>query len=288
MKHRLLVALLLAPGPLLAQGLRLEAGAGVTTGTYLFEQRTTTWSVSAGLGVELGSVTLRGSLPFYVQNGTLVAGSAVGHLPTGGSSSGTVADSGEAHHRGSGGGMASISSVPDLSHGMVQVPASATEGSELAVGDPVLGLAWRARGSGGTRFTFGAAVKLPVADTATFGTGEWDVGANAGVTHRAGDRWLLGFDLAYWRLGDMADLELRDPVYGTASLGYLSPGGWGGILLASGGTAVLEGFDPPFTIGAGLSRVSGAQSWSLLAGLGLTETAPDLTLGAVWSVRLTP
>jgi len=285
--QRLLCALLLAPGPLAAQGLRLEAGAGVSTGTYLFEQRTTTWSASAGLGVELGNVTLRGSLPFYVQNGTLVAGSAVGHLPTGGSSSGTVADSGEARHRGSRGGMASSAQVPALSHGMVEVPASATEGNAIAVGDPMLGLAWRIPGSGATRFTLGAAVKLPVADTASFGTGEWDVGASAGVTHRAGDRWLVGLDLAYWRLGDMADLELRDPVYGTTSLGYLSPGGWGGVLLVSGGTAVLEGFDPPFTIAAGLSRVLGAQSWSVLAGLGLTETAPDVTLGAAWSVWLT-
>ncbi len=60
------------------------------------------------------------------------------------------------------------------------------------------------------------------------------------------------------------------------------------MLLVSGGTAVLEGFDPPLTVAAGLTRSLGAQSWSVLAGLGLTETAPDLTLGAAWSVRLTP
>lgn len=279
------VLLLLAPGPLAAQGLRLEAGVGVSTGTYLFEQRTTTWSLSTGAQVEAGRLTLRATLPFYFQNGTLVAGSAIGHLPTGGSSSGAVADSGQArHHRG---GMQGTRSRPDLSHGAVEVPASATAEREFAVGDPVLGLGWRSSPGGATGLRLGAAVKVPVADTATFGTGEWDLGVSVGLSRRAGERWLLGLDLAYWRLGDMPDLELRDPVYGTASVGYLGRGGWGATLLASGGTAVLEGFDPPLSLGAGLTRISGAQAWSLLGTVGLTETSPDLTLGALWSVRLT-
>ena len=282
MRRALVLLVLLAPGPLAAQGIRFDAGAGVSSGTYLFEERTTTWSLSAGLALEEGGFTLRGVVPFYYQNTTLVSGAGTGHIPTGGSSSGTVADSGQARrHRGDG------RMMPNLSHGSVEVPVSAVTGYEAAIGDPTVSLNWRRRGTGTTSFGLGGAVKIPVADTATFGTGEWDLGVMAGVSHLLGGGFMLGLDLAYWRLGDLPDLELRDPAYGTASLAYLSGGRWGATVLVSGGTAVLEGFDGPASIGAGVHRLAGASSWSVLSTVGLTETAPDLTVGLLWSVRLT-
>lgn len=269
--------LLLAPGPLAAQGIRLDAGLGVSSGTYLFEERTTTWSLSGGVALELGGFILRGSLPVYLQNSTLISGSGVGRIPTGGSSSGTVADSG-AERRGR--------EHPLLSHGAVEVPASATVDYRAALGDPILSLTWWTRGAGRTSLAIGAAVKAPAADTATFGTGQWDAGVTAGMSRALGGRLLAGLDLAYWRLGDLEELELRDPLYATASLGYLGSGGWGGTLLVSGGTTVLQGYDPPITLGAGLHRLAGAQSWSLLSTVGLTETAPDFALGVRWETRL--
>lgn len=287
MRTWLLAVVLATPGPLAAQGLRFDGGLGVSSGTYLFQERTTTWTTSAGLALELGRFTVRGSIPFHLQNGTLVAGTGLGHVPTGGSSSGTVSDTGAARHRGSREGMGRGDLGPELSHGVVEVPASAADGYEAAVGDPLLGASWRAEAGRGTLVAVGATVKVPVADTATYGTGEWDFGANVAVSRRLARGLLLGLDLAWWRLGDMDDLELRDPVYGTASLGYLSERGWGGSLMASGGSSVLAGYDPPFSVGAGVHRISGSQSWGLLATLGLTETAPDFTLGGLWSVRLT-
>jgi hypothetical protein len=278
------VLVLLAPGPLAAQGIRLDGGLGVTTGRYLFDERTTTWSLSAGLAAELGAFTLRGSLPVYLQNSTLVAGSATGHIPTGGSSSGTVADSGRSRQGGAHGGMGSGSLVA-LSHGAVEVPASAAGEYQTALGDPLLSLWWRTRGRG-TNVGLGATVKLPVADTASFGTGAWDVGAGAALSHAVGGGFLLGLDVAYWRMGDLETLELRDPVYGSVSLGYLGSGGWGGMLVASGGTTMVEGFDGPLSIGGGVHRISGDRSWSVLSTLGLSETSPDFSLGLLWSVRL--
>lgn len=280
-----LVLAVLAPGPLAAQGIRLEGGLGVTSGTYLFEERTTTWSLSAGLAAEMGAFTLRGSVPVYLQNSTLVAGSATGHIPTGGSSSGTVADSGRARHAGTRGGMES-GTLADFSHGAVDVPGSASGEYQTALGDPMLSLSWRTRGGRGTNFGLGATVKLPVADTATFGTGQWDVGASAAVSHAVGADVLLGLNVSYWRLGDLETLELRDPVYANVSLGYLSSGGWGGTLVASGGTTIVEGYEGPLSIGAGVHRVSDGRSWSVLSTVGLSETSPDFTVGFLWSVRL--
>ncbi len=228
--------------------------------------------------MELGGFTLRGSIPLYLQNSTLIAGSGMGHIPTGGSSSGTVADSGAERRR--------REQAPDLSHGAVEVPGTAADEYEAALGDPLISLSWRTRGTGATTLGVGASVKAPVADTATFGTGKWDVGATAALSHSIRGGFLLGLDLAFWRLGDLDDLELRDPVYATGSLGYLGAGGWGATLLLSGGTTILEGYDPPVSLGAGVHRLDGDQSWSLRSTVGLSETAPDFTLGFLWGVRL--
>lgn len=283
MKRGLVVLALLTPGPLAAQGIRFDVGLGVTTGTYLFEERTTNWSLSAGLALEESGFTLRGAVPFYYQNTTLVSGTGTGHIPTGGSSSGAVADSGQTRKHGGDMGMR-----PSLPHGAVDVPPSAVTGYQAAVGDPAVSLNWRSQGTGATRVGVGGVVKIPVADTATFGTGERDVGAMAGVSHLIGDGIMVGLDLAYWWLGDLEDLELRDLISGTASLAYLSENRWGATVLVSGGTAVLDGYDAPFSVGAGVHRLAGASSWSLVSTAGLTETAPDLTVGLLWSLRLAP
>jgi hypothetical protein len=273
------VAVVLAlPGPLAAQDLRFDGGIAVASGTYVFGERTTTWTLSGGLGVELGRFTLRGSLPFQVQNSTLVAAVGPGHLPTGGSSSGAVSDSGANRHHGGQGG----------AHGEVEVPRSATTSYRSAVGDPLLGLSWLAGATRTTTVALGAVVKVPVADTATYGTGAWDLGASLGLSRLVSADVLVGLDIAYWLLGDMEDLILRNQLYGTISLGYLNRNGWGATVLGSGGSSAMEGYEPPIAVGAGFHRLAGSQAWSALAMLGLSETAPDFTVGGLWSVRLTP
>lgn len=273
------VAVVLAlPMPLAAQDLRLDLGVDVASGSYVFEERTTTWTLSSGLSVDLGRLTVRGTVPLHIQNSTLVATVGPGHAPTGGSSSGAVSDSGMARHgRGQGG---------SGSHGPVEVPASAMTEYRSAVGDPLLSTSWLASASGTTTVALGASVKVPVADTATYGTGAWDVGATLGVSRRVSDDLLMGVDLAYWVLGDMEDLILGNQIYGTLSLGYLSRHGWGATVLTSGGSSAVEGYQPPLAVGVGFHRLAGSQSWSLLATAGLTETAPDVTVGGLWSVRL--
>jgi hypothetical protein len=220
----------------------------------------------------------------YFQNTTLVAGTSAGHIPTGGSSSGTVADSGRRHQDDGPGGMDRTLAA---SHGQVQVPASAATGYETAVGDPDLALRWQGIQTGNTGVAFGARVKVPLADTATFGTGEWDFGAQVSLDRSLGERVWAALDVSYWALGDLPDLELRDPVSGMASLSYLAGSGWSWSLLAHGSTAIVEGFDGPAAVGASLAHAgAGRSGWTLVSLLGLTETTPDLTVGLAWSLRL--
>ncbi|HEU5303994.1 MAG TPA: hypothetical protein VFU40_05065, partial [Gemmatimonadales bacterium] len=100
MSPRLLPLLLVLYGPALplsAQGLYYEGGLSMARGTYIFTERTTSWSLATGFAFDRHAVTLRASLPVHLQNTTLVSLSGPGGgLPTGGSSSGTVADTGSA------------------------------------------------------------------------------------------------------------------------------------------------------------------------------------------------
>jgi hypothetical protein len=224
----------------------------------------------------------------YLQNTTLISLSGPGGtVTTGGSASGTVADSGAARSgRGSGpGGGGQMMRVASTRQ-VVETPASAVTGYQVAAGDPTAQVTWRALDRARTALSASVLVKAPVADTATFGTGEWDVGGAVGVSQRLTDRTLGGLDAAYWHLGDMPTLVFRDLVSGTASIAYVSPSGWGGGLSLSAATASIEGYDGAAWLGAYLAHAAGGGSWSVSGSVGLTETTPDLTLGLAWRARL--
>ena len=96
----LLLAIAVAPAS--GQRVAYEGSLGMTTGRYIFASRTTTVTLTTGLALTAGPVTLRASLPVWWQNSTLITASAPGGgTPSGGSSGGTVSDSGQG--RGSGG-----------------------------------------------------------------------------------------------------------------------------------------------------------------------------------------
>ena len=285
-------ALLLLPGamgpalPLVAQGLFYEGGLSVASGAYIFADRTTGWSLSTGLAAGTRRLTFRATLPVYLQNTSLVSLSGPGGaIPTGGSSSGAVADSGAAR-KGRGGAAGASGMRTRLAQSAVEVPSSALTGYRAAVGDPTVEVSWRAVDAYRTGVTVSLLAKAPVADTATFGTGEWDLASGVGLTQRVGRRLTAGLEVGYWHLGDLTTLDFRDPVYGTASVGYLGDGGWGGGLTFSAGSSALDGYDGPVWIGGYVSRGSAGGAWGINGAVGLSETTPDFALGLSWRVRL--
>jgi hypothetical protein len=287
----ILLAVVGGPGQLLAaQGLYYEGGLSVATGRYIFADRTTSWSLTTGVALGGPRLTWRVAWPVYLQNTTLISlAGPGGTVPTGGSASGAVADSGAARKgrgdgRDGGAPMMRVASTRQI----VETPASAVTGYQIAVGDPTAQVTWRALDGASTALSASVVVKVPVADTATFGTGEWDVGGTVGASQRLAARTFVGLDAAYWHLGDLETLAFRDVVSGTASLVYLSPSGWGGGVGVSAATASMDGYDGGAWVSAHLSHVAGSGSWSVHGGVGLTETTPDLTLGLAWRVRVPP
>lgn len=285
-----------------AQQVSYEGGLSASSGTYIFTERTNSFALSTGLYLKTGRFSFRATVPLWLQNTTLVTSSGAGSVPTGGPyGQDAVSDSGQAREQrqqgGSGngqgpggrdtggpGGRQPAPITPAVAGEPVPAPTEAITGYQVALADPTLAVTARVLGAGRLMVSLGGTVKFPLADTATIGTGEWDVGASLSVSVLAGSRWTFGLDAAYWHLGDLDSLELQDPLLGTVSVGALLGDRWGAMLSLMGSTTTLTGFDPPVSITAGLNHVAPSFTWGLNLGAGLTESAPDIMVGLLWSV----
>ena len=278
--------------PLESQTLHYEGSAGLATGTYIFTQRTSSWSVSTGLAFGAGPVILRAYLPVFYQNTTLVASAGSGFLPTGGSSSGTVADT-SAQRSGRSGtrrlsAIAPLLGVAGTLEGEpVEVPTSATTGYRWSAGDPFVSVSFFGLQGRRAGLTLGGSVKVPVTDTTDLGTGAWDAGGNLSGSATVSSRVMLGVDLGYWYLGDPPGLDLQNPVLFGGTLSVLAGRNWGTSVGVSGATPTIVGFAPSVSVTAGVLRIGGAGgSLGVLATMGLTETAPDVSVSLTWRFGL--
>lgn len=270
-----LAVLLPVAGVLPAQSVAWTSSIYGATGDYIFTERSTNVALTNGLTLTAGRVRLSGSLPIVFQSTPWIAMSGAGPVPTGGSMHGTVGDeSGQYGHR----------------RGLrVSLPASGVT-DEIGLGDPMFfGGVDLVRERGGlptVSVTGGIKVPISSADDG-FGTGELDYGAGVALS-RAFDRTMLFLDGAYWVIGDMPDLPLRDVFTVGAAVGrILGDGDWSALLSASGSQATIDGSDPPVQAGVMVSRrwLSG-RSLSGSISIGLTSSAPDVAASLGWRVPL--
>ncbi len=120
-----------------------------------------------------------------------------------------------------------------------------------------------------------AAVKAPVTDADEgLGSGEWDTGAGARWSRRAGSG-RLRLDAGWWRLGDPEGLELKDAV--TVEVSWTGAGRTALDLALHGRSEVVAGAGEVAVASCGLLRWIG-QGRLLYAAVdgGLTDAAPDL------------
>jgi len=265
-----------------AQEIGYSGGLYYASGDYVFDQRTEAFYLSNGLDLTVGTWNFGLTLPVIVQNGGVVTAVAGGvPLPTGGVDNGVMSHRqggqpiGTKRHGGS--GQAAVDSV------------SFNEGYETHVGDPsfsasrgvysATGLLRSVRVSG--------SAKVPLNDVESgVGSGAWDWSAGGSIALGSG-RTLLFASAAYWWLGDMPDLELKDALsYGLGSSFPAGPG-TSVLVMLSGMTRTIETMEAPLSLAVSVSRSAGARGF-LSAGLGagLTESAPTVFAQVGWSIRM--
>lgn len=267
----------------------------VSTGDYVFDERTTSLYLFSGLDLRFERFTLATSLPLILQNSGVVSLVGGVPVPTGGERHGQLRGLSGDGSSGRVDGVrvgpeGSFDELPGGSAVEQEVDIPAGESYELSIGDPLISASWDAvTGSGPLRtIHVEGLVKVPVSDLESgVGTGEWDVGAGLGFGVSAGRALILG-SATYWWLGDLPDLELEDGVSYALSVGT-PVGGSDLVVLVSllGSTEVIEGIAPPVSVGAGLGFGLGERlRLNVSASLGLTESAADVSTAVGWDARL--
>lgn len=278
MKRGLLLVILLAFANLLvcAQEVFYTGSMQYATGDYIFADRTHSGYLFNGLSVSANRFSADLSVPLIVQSSPWISYTGAGGLPSGGTQQGNV------RRKGMGG----------QGPGGPIVLVDTTTYSEVGFGDPLAHLGvvlLHDQGARpGVRATVG--IKVPLADVERgFGTGGWDVGGGVSISKALGRQFVF-LDLAYWSLGDMEDLALRDPVSYSLAVGRFSRSRRVGVLASlSGYTEIIAGVDPPIQAGLGLSYFLDAEAGHALSGsasLGLTESTTDFSVSFGWRVGL--
>ncbi len=253
------VLVALAASPLAGQSVQYSGSVGYATGSYDFAERTSSVSILNGLSIAGGRWSLSATVPITIQNSGDVSYVGGMQVPTG------------SGRDGMGGRMGS---------------SGAAGGYEAVLADPVLqGAVTAYQGFGALRTVeLRAMAKAPLADPATgVGTGQWDAGGGVSVGFGAGTTYIF-VDGSAWSPGDMPDLELKP--YGTVAAGMGRPVGnrWSALASVSLSSAMIDGIAPPATLGGGLSyRLAEGRSINAGASVGLTDSAPDLSIYLGWS-----
>lgn len=292
-----LAAVLAASSPSAAQqspDLTYTGSLSYSTGEYLFTERSHSVSLLNGLQVRWDRVQLSASMPLIYQTTPWITSTSGTPIPTGGPQSGTVRDS-LMRRGGDGMGPGASASMRgsrvEAAHEPITIDDTVSY-DEVGAGDPLAGLSITAvREEDGAPLTisFRGDVKLPVGDAdAGFSTGELDYGVGGSLSRQLGGQAYVFTDLEYWAFGDMPELELKNALGYAAGVGHVS-GSVGVSAMFSGYTRILEGTDPPMTISGGLSVFPGQRGRtgiSFTVSAGLSESSPDFSTSAGWSVRL--
>lgn len=263
------LATLTGAWPADAQQIDYAGSVQYASGDYLFTERASALYLYNSLVVTAGRVRVSASVPLVLQNTSWVT-----YYSGDGSTTGAASSSGTGH------GM-----TGEGNSGVVDTTSS----EQLGFADPLVhgGVQLLRQGKARPSLSLTFDVKIPLADVESgFGTGEWDYAGGLALAKSVGTTFLFA-DISYWYLGDMPGAEFKNTLAFGAGVGRSLGGGRFGLLASLlGNTEVQEGAGAPVQASLGLSYLLDMRR-SLMgsASLGLTESAPDISVSFGWLFR---
>ena len=270
------LAILAAAPPAPAQRIEYAGSLQFASGDYIFTERTNSLLLFTGLSLTAGRFRASASVPLIYQSTPFVPYGSGVLIPSGGPESAEVGGR-------MGGGHMGRRSMEDIDLADTAVV------DEIGMGDVSAHAEIELLGFSAIRpsLRLTAGAKAPVADVDSgFGTGEWDYGVGLSAAQPLG-RTLVLADVSYWVLGDMPDLELRDPVSYALAVGHPLSERIGLLVSIFGYSRIIEGTDPPTQLSLGLSYLMGQKrSFTGSAAFGLTDSSPDVSVSLGWRLSL--
>jgi len=263
-------------GGILAQTVTYSGNLQFSTGSYFFTERTESIYFTNSLSYSGDYVRLSLSVPYVIQSTPWISYSPGGGVPTGGPGHGYV-----------GRGDQQKDMIRGGKH-HIDIPDTASY-RQAGLSDPGLNGSLRLYNSSSqnTTLNLNTSVKIPLSNPNTgFGTGAWDFGGGLSFFHRINTVFLFT-DVMYWQMGDMEDLDLKNPFSVSAGTGKaFMDGKWMVTASFLGSTKMIDDFEPPMSLNFGLGHLlSSKVSFSGSFSVGLTESSPDISIGAGWSTQ---
>lgn len=264
-----------------AQKVTYSGNLQYSTGSYFFTEKTESFYFSNGLSVSGERARISFTIPYVVQSSPWISYGTSGGIPTGGTGHGQVGQ----HGSGTG------NQYQDLARRgrhRVDLPDTVSY-RQASFSDPSIFGSLQIFNSSAqtTNLNLNASAKLPFTKPASgFGTGAWDFGAGISLFHRIQTMFLF-LDTMYWRMGDMNDLDLINPLTGSAGAGKAFKGGeWMVNASISGSTKIIGSVDPPLNLNTGLGYLKSQKtSLNTTFSFGLSESSPDFTASVGWSIQ---
>jgi len=240
-----------------------------STGDYIFTERTGSFYLFSGLGVSAGPLDVSANIPLIVQSTPWVSYSGTGMIPSGGKQ---------------------YSEVGQRKRGKRIALPDTIESEDIGLGDPLLRLDVELLKAGKTipSVRLAAQVKAPLTDVDQgFGTGEWDYGGGLSIAKTLAGNFVF-VEATYWFLGDLPELELKDPITYSFGLGRpLANSKFSALASFSGSTEILDDVDPPAQVGIALTyQLDSRRSLSGSLMFGVRESSPDFSVVFGWRIGL--
>ncbi|NND73221.1 MAG: hypothetical protein HKN43_16730 [Rhodothermales bacterium] len=260
-----------------SQTLHYSGSAQFSVGDYIFSEQTNSLYLANQLGLSHQRFAARLTVPVVRQNSPWVSYTTAGSVSTGGPAQGEVRGRGDQSGQGRrGGDPITVVDTSDFKTIAVSDPSLTLSFSLL--NDMFQGRSVQVRGS----------AKAPVSQPDDgFGTGAWDYSLGVSAMRRL-RRAVVFVDVAYWVLGDMEELSLNNSLSYGLSFGRSLGDGSDTVLASfSGSTVIVPGTEPALLVGLGLGHsFDSGNGVSANASIGLTESAPNVSVGVGWRIGL--
>jgi hypothetical protein len=164
--------------------------------------------------------------------------------------------------------------------------AAVVDDTNTGFGDPLIRVDVRVFDGRGLQVGVAGSVKPAIVNAADgLGTGAVDYGVGGSVFQVTG-RTSLFLDLLYWNYGDPEGTVFQDSLSYSAGVGrILGSGRWSALLSLAGFSRGVDDSTPPLQLNMGLLALAGRrQSLAITAGVGLTDSAGDFSLGTSWRI----
>jgi hypothetical protein len=252
----------------------LSTSLQVTGGGYIYNEYSIFYLLYGGIRYQINNLTLYGNIPLVAQNNPGFTQSGMMVIPAGKENEGE-------------GGMMNGNNMHGQNNSMDQ---SSMMNMHISLGDFYLYGAYQVLNeiNHSIDLFINPNVKFPTAAGSTgIGTGKFDFGIFVNA-RKSIESFVVMAEAGFTKLGDPVGINYKDPfTYGFGIGKFLSENGNSVLLYYFSYTKILDNYEPPRQVSAGLNlNLASNTVLSLIGSVGLSNYSPDFSISGGFNFNL--